>query len=615
MIQGSADEMDRLHIAVVGLDSHHPKDVTSSAERAQEVKFAHVVIEILIVLSKRQAEKGNRGGSTATESTNARVHVRKNAPDETSGGDGRGGGTVWWTGRRWGEGVEAVLKVEQRTRSLEERRQEGGRRGSEGRASTRRDDKPVERRLRREACTIDRVFVLVHRAALQICDRALEIPAGIDPPAPPAIGVLSLPPSFPLTRHLAAAHDVPPTTFWAVVSIRRPRPASPAACAMDVRTTRPRPHFASRPILLPPRAPPPNLPCLSDRSQRSGTTSVSGARYDERARGDGAEQISHPVTTSVRRCERRDTARGARMTGDGTEQIAHRTRSSRVACADNECTRWRGAGTRKPTMRRGWAARTGRQGAHANPPRARPTRTSSRSRPPSPTPRARRIAVSRPTARRASGARRGICARERMRSLKFAVTVGDCGLHESAPRAHEIGVRRIGEEDGGDKRVAVGAMGVLVAVAWRAAASDEKNLRAGVNTRKVGRAPRAPSPPRLRHSTTPGACDAHPVSCVLAVAAIQPAWSVRTTRGGERIGGTSDGRYTTPPGTWKKEFERGCLEVVPLVPRAVVERGAQVARTGTLSEELGLGWVQARRCRAERGRCFGTVDANRARGS
>jgi hypothetical protein len=61
----------------------------------------------------------------------------------------------WCTGRRWGEGVEAVLKVEQRTGSLKARRQEGGRRGSEGRASTRCDGNPAEKRLRREACAID----------------------------------------------------------------------------------------------------------------------------------------------------------------------------------------------------------------------------------------------------------------------------------------------------------------------------------------------------------------------------------------------------------------------------------------------------------------------------
>jgi hypothetical protein len=37
-------------------------------------------------------------------------------------------------GEEVGEGVEAVLKVEQRTGSLEARRQEGGRRGNEGQA-------------------------------------------------------------------------------------------------------------------------------------------------------------------------------------------------------------------------------------------------------------------------------------------------------------------------------------------------------------------------------------------------------------------------------------------------------------------------------------------------
>ncbi|KAJ7789544.1 hypothetical protein B0H14DRAFT_2944140, partial [Mycena olivaceomarginata] len=126
-------------------------------------------------------------------------------------------------------------------------------------------------------------------------------------------------------------------------------------------TTRPRPHFTSYPS-SPSRAP--NLSCLSDRSQRSDTTSVSGARYDERARGDGAEQISHPVTTSFRRCERRDTAHGARMT-----QIAHDTRSSCVARAGHECTRWRGRGAVNRACDAHGRVPTGRQGAHTSPPR------------------------------------------------------------------------------------------------------------------------------------------------------------------------------------------------------------------------------------------------------
>ncbi|KAJ7710436.1 hypothetical protein B0H17DRAFT_1123585 [Mycena rosella] len=180
-----------------------------------------------------------------------------------------------------------------------------------------------------------------------------------------------------------------------------------------------------------------------------------------------------------------------------------------------------------------------------------------------------------PATQRASGARRGICARERMCSLTFAVTMGGLwvwGIEEGGSRKE--GRKRACESSknstpgkaclpawlparwalkGGIETLRDGGKWAEWEVSRCRAStscSADEYKKGGESAESAESA--APAP---QHNTGSVRC---PCPCpALAVAAIQPGLSARHEA---ESGVKARGRAVhESPGTWKKEFEWGCL--------------------------------------------------------